>query len=77
MIRCLRQFVDTDTLVQSPYDPQTLNRYVYTRNNPIAYVDPSGHSWWKKSAGNRRSPFQLAEFVTDIAGHACLESANI
>jgi hypothetical protein len=24
------------------YDPQTFNRYVYTRNNPLAYVDPDG-----------------------------------
>ncbi len=23
-------------------DPQTLNRYAYTRNNPLAYVDPDG-----------------------------------
>lgn len=23
-------------------DPQTLNRYVYVRNNPLAFVDPSG-----------------------------------
>ena len=23
-------------------DPQTLNRYVYTRNHPLKYVDPSG-----------------------------------
>jgi hypothetical protein len=24
------------------YDPQTFNRYAYTRNNPLAYVDPDG-----------------------------------
>jgi RHS repeat-associated protein len=24
------------------FDPQTLNRYAYTRNNPLAYVDPDG-----------------------------------
>jgi hypothetical protein len=29
--------------VQAPADPQTLNRYAYTRNNPLKYVDPSGH----------------------------------
>lgn len=34
---------------QSPpvTDPQFLNRYTYTRNNPLAYVDGSGHiAWW-------------------------------
>ncbi|UCB57821.1 MAG: hypothetical protein JSV30_04555 [Candidatus Omnitrophota bacterium] len=37
-----------DTIVQAPYDPQSLNRYAYCRNNPIKYVDPTGHSWFKK-----------------------------
>jgi RHS repeat-associated protein len=25
-------------------DPQTLNMYVYTRNNPLKYIDPDGHA---------------------------------
>jgi RHS repeat-associated protein len=24
------------------FDPQTLNRYAYTRNNPLAFIDPDG-----------------------------------
>jgi len=39
----LGTFLTPDTLVQDPYDPQTLNRYAYCRNNPIIYTDPSGH----------------------------------
>ena len=27
----------------NPGDPQSLNRYAYVRNNPLRYVDPSGH----------------------------------
>ena len=27
-------------------DPQTLNKYVYVRNNPLRYVDPDGHCPW-------------------------------
>ncbi len=42
----LRRFITPDTLIQSPYDPQTLNRYAYCRNNPVIYTDPSGHSFW-------------------------------
>ena len=38
------RFVTPDTVIQAPYDPQTLNRYVYCRNNPIIFIDPSGHS---------------------------------
>lgn len=32
-----------DTLVPSPLDPQSLNRFSYGLNNPVKYVDPSGH----------------------------------
>ena len=45
------RFITADTIVQAPYDPQSLNRYSYCRNNPINYTDPTGHSWksfWKK-----------------------------
>jgi RHS repeat-associated protein len=47
----LGRFVTADTIVQAPYDPQSLNRYSYCRNNPINYVDPSGHSWFSKFWG--------------------------
>ena len=39
----LARFISADTIVQAPGDPQMLNRYAYTRNNPLKYVDPSGH----------------------------------
>ena len=29
--------------MQSPANPQTLNRYSYCVNNPLKYIDPSGH----------------------------------
>ena len=44
----LGRFITPDTIVQNPSDPQTLNRYSYTSNNPINRIDPDGHSWWKK-----------------------------
>jgi hypothetical protein len=36
-------FITPDSIVQDPFDPQTLNRYAYARNNPLTYTDPSGH----------------------------------
>ena len=32
--------------MQSPGDPQSLNRYAYARNNPLAFIDPTGHFFW-------------------------------
>lgn len=40
----IARFITPDTIVQSPYNPQTLNRYSYCNNNPINLVDPTGHS---------------------------------
>jgi hypothetical protein len=40
----LGRFLSADTLVPSPNDPQSLNRFAYTNNNPLNYADPSGHA---------------------------------
>jgi hypothetical protein len=39
----LARFTQADTIVPEPGNPQDLNRFAYTRNNPVLYVDPSGH----------------------------------
>ena len=39
----LGRFITPDSFVQNPFDPQTLNRYTYCRNNPLIYTDPSGN----------------------------------
>ena len=36
-------FLQPDDVIQNIYDPQSLNRYSFERNNPYRYVDPSGH----------------------------------
>jgi len=37
------RFTQPDSYVQAPFDPQSLNRYAYCRNNPLIYIDPTGH----------------------------------
>lgn len=32
-----------DTAFMDPFDPQSMNRYAYAYNNPLRWVDPSGH----------------------------------
>lgn len=39
----LARFVQADTIVPVAEIPQDWNRYTYTRNNPLFYVDPTGH----------------------------------
>ncbi len=41
----LGRFISPDSIVQAPFDPQTLNRYSYCRNNPVYFVDPNGHDF--------------------------------
>jgi RHS repeat-associated protein len=42
----IARFTQPDTIIQAPYDSQSLNRYTYCRNNPINLVDPTGNFWW-------------------------------
>jgi len=40
----LGRWLSADTIVPNPANPQSLNRFSYVYNNPLKYVDPSGHS---------------------------------
>jgi RHS repeat-associated protein len=37
------RFIQADSIVPSPGNPQHFNRYSYVLNNPLAFTDPSGH----------------------------------
>jgi RHS repeat-associated protein len=38
------RFINADSIVPRPGDPQALNRYSYARSNPMTRVDPNGHA---------------------------------
>jgi RHS repeat-associated protein len=40
------RFISADPVVPDYTNPQSLNRYAYCLNNPLKYIDPTGHSWW-------------------------------
>lgn len=42
-VASLGRFASPDTLVENLLHPQSLNRYSYVKNNPLKYIDPSGH----------------------------------
>jgi RHS repeat-associated protein len=37
------RFISADTIVPDPMNPQSLSRYSYCLNNPLKYIDPTGH----------------------------------
>jgi RHS repeat-associated protein len=37
------RFISADTIIPDPINPQEFNRYSYCLNNPLRYIDPSGH----------------------------------
>jgi len=37
------RFISPDTIVPGPANPQSFNRYSYCLNNPLKFIDPSGH----------------------------------
>jgi len=41
----LNRWTQPDTIVPEAGNPQALNRYSFVANNPVKYVDPSGHCW--------------------------------
>jgi RHS repeat-associated protein len=37
------RFIQADTIISNPANPLDWDRYAYTINNPVNYLDPSGH----------------------------------
>jgi len=52
----LGRFVQADSIVPNPSNPQALNRYSYTLNNPLKYTDPTGHMVAEDSVGGCDEP---------------------
>lgn len=53
------RFISPDFLIQSPADPQTLNRYSYVANNPLRYADSTGN--WFEFAGSEKERLRMYE----------------
>lgn len=41
----LGRFIQPDSIIPDPANPQAFNRYSYVINNPVRYTDPTGHAW--------------------------------
>lgn len=53
----LGRFLQPDSLVPDPMDPQDFNVYGYVKNDPLNRVDPTGHLSWGGFFGGVRSVF--------------------
>ncbi|MBU0495120.1 MAG: RHS repeat-associated core domain-containing protein [Chloroflexi bacterium] len=40
----LGRWISPDSIIPEPGNPQALNRYSYAYNNPVRFIDPSGHA---------------------------------
>ena len=57
----LGRFISADTATPNYSDPQSLNRYSYCQNNPVKYIDPTGHAI--------ETPFDLAALSFSVAAY--------
>jgi RHS repeat-associated protein len=62
------RFISPDTIIPNPASPQSFNRYSYCMNNPLKYVDPSGH-WGEVTEGGYTLDPRTGEviFIYDLA----------
>ena len=54
----LGRFIQADSIVSTPGDSKSHNRYTYVNNNPVRYTDPSGHRWDPESGDGAYIPYK-------------------
>ena len=65
------RFLSPDSIIPDIYNPQALNRYSYCYNNPLIYIDPTGHFAWDlyfynpNLFGLLAGPMLMDEFMLD------------
>ncbi|HEV2225437.1 MAG TPA: RHS repeat-associated core domain-containing protein, partial [Nitrososphaerales archaeon] len=61
------RFVTEDSVTGTQEDPQSLNRYVYARDNPMKIVDLAGHEWWNPVAALTSAGSAIVGGVSQVA----------
>jgi hypothetical protein len=65
-----------DPLEGNIFDPQSLNRYAYSRNNPIVYLDPDGRSFKTGLQGGATPLTYMYNHPVETAGFALVAGAT-
>ena len=55
------RFITRDVMLGSRENPQSLNTYTYCLNNPLRYVDPTGHE--SEDPGQSKDPQEIVEEI--------------
>jgi hypothetical protein len=72
----LGRFLQADPFIQAPGNSQSLNRYSYVFNNPLAWTDPTGYWGAREQAGLRTVvAIAIAVFTGYYAGAATTAGA--
>jgi RHS repeat-associated protein len=72
----LGRFVSPDTVVPEPGSGQGFNRYAYVMNNPLNYIDPSGHC--REEDENYSDCTDFAdEIVSEIGSDTTWDGVNV
>lgn len=64
------RFIQPDSMIPKPYNPQYLNRYSYVLNNPYKYIDPNGNEVTRSQLGS----YEI--FYNDIVKFENFQSGN-
>jgi RHS repeat-associated protein len=76
------RFISPDPTIPNPADPQAFNRYTYCSNNPLKYIDPSGHDpeddpWQYSWSDFQKTPSEPTTPSGDVAAcHAVWKGAG-
>jgi RHS repeat-associated protein len=71
----LGRFTIQDSITGTQYDPMSLNRYVYARDNPMKIVDLAGHEWWNPLSAITSAASAVTTGITGAAS-ALSNAAN-
>ncbi len=66
----INRFISADTLVPQPTSPQSFNRFAYVRNNPLGFIDPTGHREIEIDGGGGGPDVRLPILTRDEAVQA-------
>jgi RHS repeat-associated protein len=73
----LGTFISPDPLIPDPGNPQDLNRYSYTLNNPLRYMDPTGHAPSEQVPIPYNWLFELGRMTQQMANALTVQAAPV